>query len=34
MIAEISPRLIVGKTFYRTEPKIVRDLIARVEAKL
>jgi ATP phosphoribosyltransferase len=34
VIAEISPRLIVGKTFYRTEPKAVRDLIARVEAKL
>jgi ATP phosphoribosyltransferase len=31
VIAEISPRLIVGKTFYRTEPKMVRDLIARVE---
>jgi len=31
VIAEISPRLIVGKTFYRTEPKLVRDLIARVE---
>ncbi|HEV7573571.1 MAG TPA: ATP phosphoribosyltransferase, partial [Thermoanaerobaculia bacterium] len=31
VIAEISPRLIVGKTFYRTEPKVVRDLIARVE---
>jgi ATP phosphoribosyltransferase len=31
VIAEISPRLIVGKTFYRTEPKTVRDLIARVE---
>jgi len=31
VIAEISPRLIVGKSFYRTEPKIVRDLIARVE---
>jgi ATP phosphoribosyltransferase len=31
VIAEISPRLIVGKTFYRTEPKIVRDLIARME---
>ncbi|HEX3579570.1 MAG TPA: ATP phosphoribosyltransferase [Thermoanaerobaculia bacterium] len=31
VIAEISPRLIVGKTFYRTEPKIVRDLIARVK---
>jgi ATP phosphoribosyltransferase len=34
VIAEISPRLIVGKTFYRTEPKMVRDLIARVEATL
>ena len=31
VIAEISPRLIVGKNFYRTEPKIVRELIARVE---
>jgi ATP phosphoribosyltransferase len=31
VIAEISPRLIVGKTFYRTEPKIVRDLIARLQ---
>lgn len=31
VIAEISPRLIVGKTFYRTEPKLVRELIARVE---
>jgi ATP phosphoribosyltransferase len=31
VIADISPRLIVGKTFYRTEPKMVRDLIARVE---
>ncbi|MEA2342684.1 MAG: phosphoribosyltransferase [Thermoanaerobaculia bacterium] len=31
VIAEISPRLIVGKTFYRTEPKMVRELIARVE---
>jgi ATP phosphoribosyltransferase len=31
VIAEVSPRLIVGKTFYRTEPKIVRDLIGRVE---
>ena len=31
VIAEISPQLIVGKTFYRTEPKMVRDLIARVE---
>jgi ATP phosphoribosyltransferase len=33
VIAEISPRLIVGKTFYRTEPRIVRDLIARVERR-
>ena len=31
VIAEISPRLIVGKTFYRTEPKMVRDLIARLQ---
>ena len=31
VIAEISPRLIVGKNFYRTEPKQVRELIARVE---
>ncbi|HXH41899.1 MAG TPA: ATP phosphoribosyltransferase [Thermoanaerobaculia bacterium] len=31
VIAEISPRLIVGKNFYRTEPKLVRELIARVE---
>jgi ATP phosphoribosyltransferase len=31
VIAEISPRLIVGKNFYRTEPKMVRELIARVE---
>src|SRR4051794_18299257 len=30
-VAEISPRLIVGKNFYRTEPKQVRELIARVE---
>ena len=31
VVAEISPRLIVGKTFYRTEPKTVRELIARIE---
>jgi len=31
VIAEISPRLIVGKNFYRTEPKQVRELIAKVE---
>jgi ATP phosphoribosyltransferase len=34
VIAEISPRLIVGKTFYRTEQKTVRDLIARIEETL
>jgi ATP phosphoribosyltransferase len=31
VVAEISPRLIVGKNVYRTEPKQIRDLIARVE---
>ncbi len=31
-VAEISPRLIVGKNVYRTEPKRIRELIARVEA--
>jgi ATP phosphoribosyltransferase len=31
VIAEISPRLIVGKNFYRTEQKRVRELIARIE---
>jgi ATP phosphoribosyltransferase len=31
VIAEISPRLIVGKNFYRTEQKTVRELIAKVE---
>ncbi len=31
VIAEISPRLIVGKGFYRTEPKLVRELIGRIE---
>lgn len=31
VIAEISPRLIVGKNFYRTEQKVVRELIARIE---
>ena len=30
VIAEISPRLIVGKNVYRTEPR-VRELIARIE---
>jgi ATP phosphoribosyltransferase len=34
VVAEISPRLIVGKNFYRTEPKIVRDLIARIEEEV
>jgi len=29
VVAEISPRLIVGKNFYRTEQKAVRELIAR-----
>ncbi len=31
VIAEISPRLIVGKNFYRTEQKLVRDMITRIE---
>jgi ATP phosphoribosyltransferase len=31
VVAEISPRLIVGKNFYRTEPKMVRELIAKIE---
>jgi ATP phosphoribosyltransferase len=31
VVAEISPRLIVGKNFYRTEPKMVRELISRIE---
>ena len=30
-VAEISPRLIVGKNVYRTEPKRIRDLITRIE---
>jgi len=30
-VAEISPRLIVGKNVYRTEPKRIRELIARIE---
>jgi len=34
VVAEISPRLIVGKNIYRTEPKRIRDLIARVEGAL
>jgi len=31
LVAEISPRLIVGRGIYRTEPARMRDLIARVE---
>ena len=31
VVAEIAPRLIVGRNVYRTEPKRTRDLIARVE---
>jgi ATP phosphoribosyltransferase len=31
LVAEISPRLIVGKTIYRTETKRMRELIARIE---
>jgi ATP phosphoribosyltransferase len=31
VVAEIAPRLIVGRNVYRTEPKRARDLIARVE---
>src|SRR5881227_374227 len=30
-VAEISPRLVVGKNVYRTEPKRIRELIARIE---
>jgi len=30
-VAEISPRLIVGKTSYRTESKRIRELISRIE---
>ena len=32
LVAEISPRLIVGRNAYRTNGKQVRELIARVEA--
>jgi ATP phosphoribosyltransferase len=31
LVAEISPRLIVGKNVYRTDPKRIRELIARIE---
>jgi ATP phosphoribosyltransferase len=30
-VAEISPRLIVGKSIYRTQPKRIRELISRIE---
>ncbi len=30
-VAEISPRLIVGKNIYRTQPKRIRELISRIE---
>ncbi|HEX7152384.1 MAG TPA: ATP phosphoribosyltransferase [Thermoanaerobaculia bacterium] len=30
-VAEVSPRLIVGKNVYRTEPQRIRELIARIE---
>ena len=31
VVAEISPRLIVGRAVYRTETKRIRDLISRIE---
>jgi ATP phosphoribosyltransferase len=31
LVAEISPRLIVGKNAYRTEWKRIRELISRIE---
>jgi len=31
VVAEISPRLIIGKNVYRTEGKLIRELIARIE---
>jgi len=31
LVTEISPRLIVGKNVYRTKPKEIRELIARIE---
>jgi len=31
VVAEISPRLIIGKNVYRTETKLIRELIARIE---
>lgn len=34
VVAEISPRLIVGKNFYRTEQKLVRELISRIEEEV
>lgn len=32
-VAEISPRLIVGKNVYRTESKRIRQMIARIESR-
>ena len=32
VVAEISPRLIVAKSIYRTDPKRIRDLVSRIEA--
>jgi ATP phosphoribosyltransferase len=34
VVAEISPRLIVGKNVYRTETRTIRELISRVEEAL
>lgn len=34
LVAEVAPRLIVGKDVYRTAPEAVRELIARVAAAL
>ncbi len=31
VVAEISPRLIIGRGIYRTETKRVRELISRIE---
>src|SRR5207247_4523527 len=31
LVKEISPRLIVGKNVYRTRPREIRELIARIE---
>jgi hypothetical protein len=34
LVAEISPRLIVGRNVYRTKRKEMRELVARVETSL